>query len=62
MDCSVLVGIELVPQVKEFKYLRVLFMSEGKMECELDRQIGAASAVMQVLYHTILVLMGHHNN
>lgn len=43
---------ELLPQVKDFKYLGVLCMSTGKLHCEVDRWIGAASAVMQVLYWT----------
>ncbi len=47
---SLWTGSELLPQAKEFKYLRVLFTSEGKMEREMDRQIGAASAVMRALY------------
>ncbi|KAI3373799.1 hypothetical protein L3Q82_022385 [Scortum barcoo] len=34
---------------KEFKYLGVLFTSEGKMEREIDRWIGTASAVMQLV-------------
>ncbi|KAI3358336.1 hypothetical protein L3Q82_014777 [Scortum barcoo] len=45
--CPLRVGGEVLPQVEEFKYLGVLFTSEGKMEHEIDRQIGAASAVMQ---------------
>ncbi|KAI3361916.1 hypothetical protein L3Q82_012186 [Scortum barcoo] len=36
-------GGEVLPQVEEFKYLGVLFTSEGKMEREIDRRIGAAS-------------------
>ena len=32
-----------------FKFLGVLFTSEGKMEWEIDRQIGKASAVMRKL-------------
>ncbi len=55
VDCSLWVWSELLPQAKEFKYLRVLFTSEGKMEHEMDRWIGAASAVMQALYRTIVV-------
>ena len=35
------VGKEILSQVKEFKYLGILFMSEGKREQEMDRQIGA---------------------
>ncbi|KAI3363688.1 hypothetical protein L3Q82_001312 [Scortum barcoo] len=30
--CPLRVGGEVLPQVEEFKYLRVLFTSEGKME------------------------------
>ncbi|KAI3356554.1 hypothetical protein L3Q82_017759, partial [Scortum barcoo] len=40
--CPLRVGGEVLPQVEEFKYLRVLFTSEGKMEREIDRRIGAA--------------------
>ncbi|KAI3368036.1 hypothetical protein L3Q82_026859 [Scortum barcoo] len=46
--CPLRVGGEILPQVEEFKYLGVLFTSEGKMEREIDRRIGAASAVMRV--------------
>ncbi|KAI3360572.1 hypothetical protein L3Q82_002440 [Scortum barcoo] len=45
--CPLRVGGEVLPQVEEFKYLGVLFTSEGKMEREIDRWIGAASAVMR---------------
>ncbi|KAI3358420.1 hypothetical protein L3Q82_014845 [Scortum barcoo] len=44
--CPLRVGGEVLPQVEEFKYLGVLFTSEGKMEREIDRRIGAASAVI----------------
>jgi len=53
--CSLWVGSKLLPQAKELKYLRVLFMSEGKMEREMDRRIGMASAVMRALYRSIVV-------
>jgi len=36
--------------VKRKEYLGVMFTSEGKMEREMDRRIGAASAVMRALY------------
>jgi len=39
----------------ELKYLGVLFTSEGKKEREMDRWIGAASAVMRALYRSIVV-------
>lgn len=42
------------PEVKEFKYLKVLFTSQSKMECEADWRIGASSAVLQTLYRTVM--------
>ena len=54
VECSLWVGSELMPQAKEFKYLEVLFTSEGKMEREMDRWIGAVSAVIQVLYRSVV--------
>ncbi|KAI3369500.1 hypothetical protein L3Q82_007714 [Scortum barcoo] len=36
--CPLRVGGEVLPQVEEFKYLGVLFTSEGKMEHEIDRE------------------------
>ncbi len=47
--CPLQVGGEFLPQVEEFKYLGVLFMSEGRMEREIDRRSGAASAVMRLM-------------
>ncbi|KAI3364011.1 hypothetical protein L3Q82_001225 [Scortum barcoo] len=38
--CPLRVSGEVLPQVEEFKYLGVLFTSEGKMEREIDRRIG----------------------
>ncbi|KAI3366038.1 hypothetical protein L3Q82_009865 [Scortum barcoo] len=54
--CPLRVGGEVLPQVEEFKYLGVvLFTSEGKMEREIDRRIGAASAVMRSVYRTVVL-------
>ncbi|TWW62706.1 hypothetical protein D4764_04G0013530 [Takifugu flavidus] len=39
----------------KFKYLGVLFTSEGRMEQEIDRWIGAASAVMRTLHWSVVV-------
>ncbi|CAL9694307.1 unnamed protein product [Knipowitschia caucasica] len=50
-----MVGGEVLPQVEEFKYLGVLFTSEGRMEREIDRRISAACAVMRSLYRTVVV-------
>ena len=41
--------------MEDFKYLGILFTSDGKMEREMDRRIGAASAVMRMLYRTVVV-------
>ncbi|KAK0136738.1 LINE-1 reverse transcriptase [Merluccius polli] len=40
VECTLRVGDEILPQVEEFKYLGVLFTSEGRMEREIDRRIG----------------------
>ena len=55
VECTLRVGDEILPHVEEFKYLWVLFMSEGRMEREIDRRIGAASAVMRTLHGSIVV-------
>ncbi len=49
------VGGKFLPQVEEFKYLGVLFTSEGRMECEIDRQIGAVAAAMRMMYRSVVV-------
>ncbi|KAK3548037.1 hypothetical protein QTP70_003054 [Hemibagrus guttatus] len=53
--CTLQVGGELLPQVEEFKYLRVLFTSEGRMDREIDRWIGAVAAVMRSMYRSVVV-------
>ncbi|KAK0135268.1 TATA box-binding protein-associated factor RNA polymerase I subunit A [Merluccius polli] len=55
VECTLRVGAEILPQVEEFKYLGVLFTSEGRMEREIGRQIGAASAVMRTLHGSVVV-------
>ncbi|KAK0147792.1 Craniofacial development protein 2 [Merluccius polli] len=55
VECTLWVEDEILPQVEEFKYLGVLFTSEGRMEQEIDRQIGAASAVMWTLHGSVVV-------
>ncbi|KAK3545735.1 hypothetical protein QTP70_011333 [Hemibagrus guttatus] len=35
--------------------LGVLFTSEGRMDCEIDRRIGAEAAVMQSMYRSVVV-------
>ncbi|KAK3552087.1 hypothetical protein QTP70_034035 [Hemibagrus guttatus] len=53
--CTLQVGGELLPQLEEFKYLGVLFTSEGRMDREIDRRIGAAAAVMRSVYRSVVV-------
>lgn len=36
----------------EFRHLGVLFMRNGKKDCEIDHRLGALAAVMQALYQT----------
>ncbi|KAK0137883.1 putative RNA-directed DNA polymerase from transposon X-element [Merluccius polli] len=55
VECTLRVGDEILPQVEEFKYLGVLFTSEGRLEWEIDRRIGAASAVMRTLRGSVVV-------
>ncbi len=49
------VGGKFLPQLEEFKYLGVLFTSDGRMECEIDRQIGAVAAAMRMMYRSVVV-------
>ncbi|KAK0134955.1 Transposon TX1 uncharacterized protein [Merluccius polli] len=53
VEYTLQVGDEILPQVEEFKYLGVT--SEGRMEREIDRRIGAASAVMRTLRGSVVV-------
>ncbi|KAK3532990.1 hypothetical protein QTP70_006197 [Hemibagrus guttatus] len=53
--CTLQVGGEVLPQMEEFKYLGVLFTSEGRMDREIDRWIGAAAAVMRSVYRSVVV-------
>lgn len=43
-------GEEILLQAEEFKYLRVLFTSEQRIEGKADKWIGSPSAVIQTLY------------
>ncbi|KAK3540649.1 hypothetical protein QTP70_034466 [Hemibagrus guttatus] len=48
-------GGEVLSQVEQFKYLGVLFTSEGRMDREIDRRIGTAAAVMRSMYRSVVV-------
>ena len=53
--CSLQAGVEFLPQVEEFKCLGVLLLSEGRMEHEVDRRIGAVAAIMRSFYRSVVV-------
>ena len=55
VQCPLRVGNEILPEVEEFQYLGVLFTSEGRMEQEIDRRIGVASAVLRALHRPVVV-------
>uniref|UniRef100_A0A8C6MBU3 Reverse transcriptase domain-containing protein n=1 Tax=Nothobranchius furzeri TaxID=105023 RepID=A0A8C6MBU3_NOTFU len=55
VECLLRVRDEVLPQMEEFKYLGVLFTSEGKLEREIDRWISAASTAMQAFYRSVVV-------
>ena len=54
VDCLLRAGNESLPQVKEFKYLWVLFMSEGMMGHAIDWRVGAVGVVLHALHHTVV--------
>ena len=54
VDCLLPVGNESLAQVKKFKYLGILFASEGTMEREIGWRIGAVGAVLRLLYRTVV--------
>lgn len=55
VDCPLQIGSETLPEAKDFRYIRVLFRSDGKIKCVMDKQLGVMLAVMQALYQTVVV-------
>ncbi|KAI3358062.1 hypothetical protein L3Q82_003076 [Scortum barcoo] len=55
--CPLQVGGEVLPQVEEFKYLGVLFTSEGKIKREIDRRdwCSVRSLCAMSVYRTVVV-------
>lgn len=41
--------------LEDFKYLEVLFTSEGRIECEIDRLVSAAAGVVWSMYQSAMV-------
>ena len=55
VKCSLWVGDESLLQVEEFKNLGILVKTDGRLEQEMDRWIGALSAVMRALLWFVVV-------
>ena len=54
VDCTLYVNGVQLRQVQEFKYLGVLFSSDGRQDKELDRRINQASGVARELWKTVV--------
>jgi exonuclease III len=54
VQCALHVSGASLKQVEKYKYLGVSFTSNGKWNTEIDRRIGAASAVMRQLYRGVI--------
>lgn len=52
--CPCGVGVEPSPRVEMFKYLGGKFTSEGNMISVNDQRIGVASAMMYLLYRSVV--------
>ena len=53
--CSQCIGLQQGRPLSPVLFIGVLFTSEGRMECEIDRRIGAAATVMRSLYRSFVV-------
>ena len=53
-QCSVSVNGTPLNQVKKFKYFGVEFSNDARRDCEIDRRIGSASAILRSLYRSIV--------
>ncbi|TWW59948.1 hypothetical protein D4764_05G0000380 [Takifugu flavidus] len=50
VECLLRVKEEILPQVEEFKYLGVLFTSEGRMEREVDRRTRSGEEIYRSIF------------
>lgn len=46
---------ESLPQVKEFKFCGILFMSDGRTNWEMDLQVGILPSILMLLLSLFLV-------
>ena len=55
VQCSFQTNEVTFKETENFKYLEVIFSSDGQQDSELDTRIGKASAVMRVFYRSVLL-------
>ena len=53
-QCAMNVNGTPLNQVEKFKYLGVEFSSDARLDCEIDRHIGSASATLRSLYRSVV--------
>jgi hypothetical protein len=53
-QCVLHVSGATLKQVEKFKYLGVVFTSDGRQETELDARIAGAGAIMRQLQHSVI--------
>ena len=54
LDCTLYVNGVQIRQAQEFKYLGVMFTSDGRQDREIDRRINQASGVSRELWKTVV--------
>ena len=53
-ECTVNVNGTPLDQLEKFKYLAVEFFNDARLDCEIDRRIGPASAILHSLYRSVV--------
>ena len=53
-QCAVNVNGSPLNQVEKLKYLGVEFSNDTRQDCEIDRHIGSASAILRSLYRSVV--------
>ena len=53
-QCAVSVDGTPLNQVEKFKYLGIEFSNDARLDCEIDRRIGSASAILRSLYRSVV--------
>ena len=52
--CAVNVNGTPLNQVEKFQYLGVEFSNDARLDCEIDRRVGSASAILRSLYRSVV--------